>query len=189
MSTTPAHGVAESIWSLDNSTGELLIRTGVAGPAARMGHRLTITMGSWEGTVRWRSGKPLSADLTVLVDSLQVNKGEGGVTSLSGPEKSIVRFNALKSLDAKKYPHIRFATDDIVKKVAGYRLTGTVEIHGKSRPQVIDLTVDDTGDAWTMSAQTGIMQSDFDVKPYSLLMGSLKVADEVTIEFTGSHPK
>ena len=189
MSTTPAQRVAESSWSLDNSTGELLIRTGVAGPAARMGHRLTIIMGSWRGTVLWRSGKPLSVDLTVVVDSLQVIKGEGGVTPLSGPEKSVVRFNALKSLDAEKYPHIRFATEDIVKKVAGYRLTGTVEIHGKSRSQVIDLAVDDTGDAWTMSAQTGITQSDFDVKPYSLLMGSLKVADEVTIEFTGNHPK
>lgn len=40
-----------------------------------------------------------------------------------------------------------------------------------------------------MSAKTGITQSDFGVKPYSLLMGSLKIADEVTIEFTGNHPK
>ena len=189
MSTTPALRVAESTWSLDNSTGELLIRTGVAGPAARMGHRLTIIMGSWRGTVLWRSGKPLSVDLTVVVDSLQVLKGEGGVTPLSGPEKSVVRFNALRSLDAKKHPHIRFVADDIVKKAARYRLTGTVDIHGKSRPHVVELSVDATGEEWTMSAQTRITQSDFGVKPYSLMMGSLKVADEVMIEFTGKHPR
>jgi hypothetical protein len=42
-----------------------------------------------------------------------VVKGDGGVTPLSGPEKSVARFNALKSLDAKKFPQIRFTTDDI----------------------------------------------------------------------------
>ena len=188
-STTPVPGVAESSWSLDNSIGELAIRTTVAGPAAKMGHRLTIVMGSWQAGVHWRGRTPVSAELAVVVDSLAVVKGEGGVTPLSGPEKTIARSNALKSLDAKKYPRISFASDDIAKTAAGYRLTGTVEIHGKSRPQVIDLTVDDAGDAWAMSAHAGITQSDFGIKPYSLLMGSLKVADEVTIDFAGKHPK
>jgi len=182
-------GVAESSWSLSNSVGDLLIRTGVAGPAAKMGHRLTIRMDSWQAGVQWRDRTPVSADLTVVVDSLQVTKGEGSVTPLAGPAKLIARSNALKSLDAKKYPLIRFNADDIAETASGYRLTGTVEIHGRSRPQVIDLTVDDAGDAWAMSAHAAIIQSDFGVKPYSLLMGSLKVADEVAIEFTGKHPK
>lgn len=174
---------------MDAAAGELLIRTGVAGPAAKMGHRLTIAMGVWQADVQWRSGKPVSAELTVDVDSLQVMKGEGGVTPLSGPEKSVARFNALKSLDVKKYPQIRFAADDIAKTAQGYRLTGTVEIHGTSRPQIIDLIVVDLTDAWSMSARARVTQSDFGIKPYSLLMGSLKVADEVTIEFTARHPK
>jgi polyisoprenoid-binding protein YceI len=180
--------VAESPWSLDATTGELLIRTGVAGPAAKMGHRLTIAMTSWQADVRWRAGKPVHAELTVVVDSLQVIKGDGGVTPLSGPEKSVARFNALKSLDAKKFPQIRFTTDDIATAPQGYRLTGTVEIHGTSRAQVIDLAVEDT-DAWAISAHAVLAQSGFSIKPYSLLMGSLRVADEVTIEFTARHPK
>ena len=182
-------GVAESRWSLDGSEGELLIRTGVAGPAAKMGHRLTIAMQSWQASVRWRGGLPLSAELTAAVDSLHVIRGEGGVTPMSGPEKAVARFNALKSLDAKKFPQIRFTADDIVKTAGGYRLAGTVEIHGKSAPQAIDLTVDDGGGGdWAISAQARVTQSDFGIKPYSLLLGSLKVADEVTIEFTARHP-
>lgn len=189
MLTTPALGVAESHWSLDATTGELLIRTGVAGPAAKMGHRLSIAMTSWQADVRWRAGKPVHAELTVVVDSLQVIKGDGGVTPLSGPEKSVARFNALKSLDAKKFPQIRFTTDDIATAPRGYRLTGTVEIHGTSRAQVIDLAVEEDTDAWAISAHAVLTQSDFSIKPYSLLMGSLRVADEVTIEFTARHPK
>lgn len=127
--------------------------------------------------------------LEVDVDSLQVLQGEGGVTPLSGPEKGIVRANALKSLDAKKFPKIRFAADDIAKTAGGYRLTGTVEIHGTSRPQVVDLAVGEDGGDWVLSAEVSVTQSDFKVKPYSLLMGTMKVADEVTVRFSARHPK
>ncbi len=176
-------------WSLDASSGELLILTGVAGPAAKTGHRLTIAMQTWQATVDWSGKKPTAVDLTVAVDSLDVLKGEGGLTPLAGPEKGIARSNALKSLDAKKFPQIRFTATDVAASADGYRLSGSVEIHGKSRPQVVDLKVEDRGDAWAMSAQTTITQTDFGVKPYSLLMGAIKVADEVTIAFSATHAK
>lgn len=178
-----------STWSLDGSSGQLLIRTGVAGPAAKTGHRLTIAMRTWNATVDWRGKQPVSVELTVAVDSLEVIKGEGGVTPLLGPELGIVRSNALKSLEAKKFPQIRFTATDIAKAAGGYRLSGTVEIHGTSRPQLVDLTVEDCGDHWAMSAQAAVTQSDFGVKPYSLLMGAVKVADEVNIDFGATHPK
>jgi polyisoprenoid-binding protein YceI len=101
----------------------------------------------------------------------------------------VVRSNALKSLDVKKYPQIRFSADDVAKTDTGYRLTGTVEIHGKSRPQVVDLEVDDHGGTWVMSAQVPVVQTQFGVKPYSLFMGTLKIDDEVTVKFTARHPK
>ena len=176
-------------WSLDASSGQLLIHTGVAGPAAKTGHRLTIGMQTWQATVTWRGKVPVGVDLTVSVDSLEVLKGEGGVTPLGGPEKGIARSNALKSLDVKKFPQIRFAAADIAKSPDGYRLSGTVEIHGTSRPQVVDLKVEDRSDLWAMTAQVPITQSDFGVKPYSLLMGAIKVADQVTIDFSATHAK
>lgn len=176
-------------WSIDANSGQLHILTGVAGPAAKTGHKLTIAMQSWQATVNWDGAAPTHAELTVSVDSLEVLKGEGGVTPLAGPEKGIARSNALKSLDAKKFPQIRFVSDDIAKTAEGYRMTGTVEIHGKSRPQVVDLTVADRGDSWALSTQVPVTQSDFGVKPYSLMLGALKVADEVTVDFAATHPK
>nr|WP_255525444.1 YceI family protein [Mycolicibacterium sp. BK634] len=169
--------------------GELQILTGVGGPAAKMGHRLTIAMASWRADVQWRGKQPVSAELVVDVDSLQVVKGEGGVTPLTGPEKGVVRSNALKALDVKKYPQITFSAEDIDKTATGYRLTGTVEIHGTSRPQIVDLAVEDSGGVWVMSADVPVVQTQFGVKPYSLFVGSLKVADEVNLKFTARHPK
>nr|WP_240163283.1 YceI family protein [Mycolicibacterium sphagni] len=165
------------------------ILTGVGGPAAKMGHRLTIAMASWRADVQWRGKQPVGVELVVDVDSLQVIKGEGGVTPLTGPEKGVVRSNALKALDVKKYPQITFSAEDISKTEAGYRLDGTVEIHGTSRPQTVDVAVGDSGDVWVMSASVPVLQTQFGVKPYSLFVGSLKVADEVNLRFTARHPK
>lgn len=176
-------------WTLNQDDGELRILTGVAGPAAKMGHRLTIVMQSWQAAVAWADDEPAGAELVVDVDSLQVLNGEGGVTPLSGPEKLVVRSNALKSLDAKKHPTITFRADVVVKTETGYRLEGILQIHGKTRNQVVDLAVDDTGDAWVLSVQVPVTQTEFGVKPYSLLMGSMKVADEVTIGFTAKRPQ
>ncbi len=175
-------------WSLDPSCGELRVLTGVAGPAAAMGHRLTIDIRSWQANVRWRGTTPTVAELSADVDSLTVVKGEGGVTPLTPPERALARSNALKSLDAKKHPRITFSAEKISKTSEGYRLAGTLEIHGTSRPQTVDVRVEDLGDRWSMTARVALMQSDFGVKPYSLMMGALKVADEVTIDFAGIHP-
>jgi polyisoprenoid-binding protein YceI len=166
------------VWRLDASDGELLIRTGVKGRAARMGHRLTIVMTRWQATVSWAGADPVAAELAVETDSFEVRRGEGGVKGLSGPERTLVRSNALKSLDAARFPEIRFTTETIDNTDDGYRLTGKLHIRGKSREHVIDLRTEDLGDSWRMSAESSVRQSDYGVKPYSLLMGSVQVADD-----------
>ena len=50
------------------------------------------------------------------VDGLEVSHGEGGLMGLSGPEKSLARSHALKSLDAARFPRISFQADDIVQE-------------------------------------------------------------------------
>lgn len=177
------------MWNLDESTGELRVMTGVEGRAAKMGHRLTISMDSWRAEVTWASGEPTEVDLTAEVNSLRVLQGEGGVKSLSGPEKTVVRSNAMKALDAERFPHIRFRASDVQQTSEGYRLTGTLEIHGKTRDRVVDVRVEDLDDGWRMSGDAEVRQTEFSVKPYSILMGSVKVADTVTVSLTAQRPK
>lgn len=178
-----------AIWNFDESAGELLVRTGVTGRAARMGHRLTIAMDSWRAEVTWADGEPVAVRLTVEVDSLRVVRGEGGVKGLSGAEKTVVRSNAMKALDVDRYRQILFQANDIEQTTAGYRLAGTLQIHGTTRERVVDVHVEDLGDTWRMSGDAEVSQSEFGVKPYSILMGSVKIADTVTVSFTAQYPK
>lgn len=175
-------------WSLSADNGELLILTDVTGRAAKMGHRLTMAMRSWRASMDWQGESPTHAELTVDVDSLEVVKGEGGITPLGGPEKGIARNNALKALDAREFPQIRFTSDDIAETDSGYRMTGSLEIHGTTRPQFVDLTADHSGGGWNLSARVRLTQTDYGVKLISLFMGSMKVADELTVDFHATYP-
>ena len=181
--------VTATVWKLDASDGQLLVKTGVTGRVAKMGHRLTIAMNTWQAAVQWSGGEPVGVDLTVEVSSLEVLRGEGGVKGLSGPEKALARSNALSVLDADKFPQIHFQADDIEKTDDVYRIAGTLEIHGKAREHVIDLRVEDLGDRWRMSCEAEVRHSEFGLKPYSMFLGSMKVVDTVTVSFTAERAK
>jgi polyisoprenoid-binding protein YceI len=174
---------------LSPAFGQLLVKTGVTGRVSRMGHRLTIAMNSWQAAVSWTGDEPSAVELTVDVESLEVLHGEGGLTPMSGPEKALARANALNCLGAGRYPTISFRADDVERTPDGYRLTGTLEIRGKTRPRSIDLRVEDLDDTWRMSCEAQVRQSEFGIKPYSKLMGGMKVADEVTVSYEGSRSK
>jgi polyisoprenoid-binding protein YceI len=173
----------DTTWTLTNAGGELTVHTDVAGRAARMGHRLTLLMESWQVSVTWSAGKPVTGQLVVDVDSLQVLHGEGGVTPLTGAEKAVARNNALKSLDAKRFPQIEFHADSITESDTGYLLAGALIVHGVSKPIDVALAITADGDEWQLSCQADIRQTDFGIKPFSMMMGTMKVGDVVRVAF------
>lgn len=61
-------------WKLGPDDGTLTIHTGVGGRAARMGHRLTIAMNSWQIDVDWADGAPARVALGVDVDTTRCGR-------------------------------------------------------------------------------------------------------------------
>ena len=49
------------------------------------------------------------------------------------------------------------------------------------------MTVHRDGAVWRLRGETVVEQSAFGIRPFSLIMGSLKVADAVTVSFTARH--
>lgn len=176
-------------WNIDSHDGDLLVGTGVTGRAAKLGHSLVIAMQRWQVSVSLTAEAPTAAELTVAVDSLEVARGVGGIKALSEPEKDLARSNALKSFDPDRHPQIRFAADIIEATDDGYRLTGDLQICGTTRRQAVDVETRDTGDRWRLSSETAIRPSDFRIRPPSILMGSVRVVDTVTVWFSATRTK
>lgn len=180
--------LTETELTVDDSHGHLELVTGVTGRAARMGHRLTIRMESWAANVTLTQGQPVSATLTVTAAGLQVISGEGGVKGLSAPERALARSNALGSLESDQFPTMDFAADDIRPTDAGFLMRGTVTIHGVARPIDVAVSVTEVTAGLELRTELQVRQSDFGVTPYSLMMGSISVADAVTLRWQATLP-
>ncbi len=85
-----------------------------------------------------------------------------------------------KVLDSAKYPEIRFQSSRVEPTGAQrYRVTGKLELHGTSR----ELSFEVTGGPDRYQGKTRLKQTDFGMEPVSVAGGTVKVKNEVEIEF------
>ena len=172
--------------TLGPDDGRLTIRTGRAGAAAKAGHDLVIEVTGWQATFAV-GDQPGDAQLDLTVDSrsLRVREGHGGMKALDEDDKDNIR----QTIDDEvlKGTPIRFRSTSVSPGSAPGELAvaGELTLSGTSRPVTFAMA---RGDDGAVSATAAIKQSDWGMKPYSALFGTLKVADEVQIEFSGRLP-
>jgi polyisoprenoid-binding protein YceI len=154
-----------------------------------MGHRLTLAMRSWQATVDWDGEGPSAVEVTVDLDSLEVLKGVGGAMPLSSPEKTLVRTNALKSLRVHRFSQSRFVATDVDREDDVLRLSGKLDLNGRTADQTVDVRAEAAGEHWRISAWAQVRHSDFGIKQYSMLIGAMKVADEVQVALVATVPR
>ena len=164
-------------YRLGPGNATLLVRTRRGGAAAKAGHDLLLHATAWEGTLTvGEDGEPAAAELAVDATSLRVQAGTGGMKALDEADKA----NIHQTID-----------DDVLERrdiafrstgVDGGRIEGELTLAGKTRPLALDLALSDDGG---VSATATVKQSDWGMKPYSALFGTLKVLDEVEVSLQG----
>jgi polyisoprenoid-binding protein YceI len=119
-----------------------------------------------------------SAKLTVLDPKLSAGKRQEVQERMLGPDV----------LDSSQYREIRFQSENVKQESADHFLVaGTLSLHGKTRP--ISLHVVRLNGHY--QGHTALKQRDFGITPISLAGGTVKVKDELQIEFdivAGSAP-
>jgi len=160
-------------YKLGPENASLHVETGRNGAAAKAGHDLTIDVQSWEATLEVgdSSSLQLSADPT----SLHVREGKGGMQALKDDDKADIRKTIDK--DILKQKGISFQSTSVEAAGEGLKVTGDLEMGGKTKPVTFDLS--ESGG--TLTGDTVVKQSDWSIKPYSALFGALKVNDEVKV--------
>lgn len=167
--------------TFDQETAGLEVHTGVAGRSAKLGHRLTLAPKAWKAELTLTDDEPTGLTVTVDAASLDVVAGEGGLKALSAPERGVARGNAHKSLKVKQYPEIEFRSTDLARTESGFAVTGQLTICGVTKPCEFALEYGQEDPVPALTGAVPVRQSDFGIKPFSLMMGTLSVADEVTV--------
>ncbi len=167
--------------TFDQSSGTLEVHTGVAGRSARLGHSLVLVASAWRAVVEVDGDRPVALAVTVDAASLGVVSGEGGLTPLSAPERAVATANAHRSLTVKEHPSVEYRSTQIEQSDNGFRVRGELTVCGATRACDFALQYEDAESAPALAAAVPVRQTDFGIKPFSLMMGTLKVADEVTV--------
>jgi hypothetical protein len=160
-----------SVLGPDNATLE--VRTGKAGAAAKAGHNLRMEVTRWSATLDLEAPLlELSADTT----SFRVIEGTGGVLPLGDEEKAAIP----QTIDEEvlKGTPIEFRSTRIQANGASAEVEGDLELNHQRHKLRFQLTIGDDGH---IVGTAKFRQSDWGMKPYSALFGTLKVADEVEI--------
>ena len=164
--------------ALGPDNGTLTVRTGKAGAAAKAGHNLVIEVTRWQGTLT-----PDSVELTADARSLRVRSGSGGMSSLGDEEKAGIS----QTIDEEVLEggNISYRSTAVSERPDGYDVEGELDLLGVSAPLAFSLSLD--GDHLTGSAT--VKQTDWRIKPYSALFGTLKVADVVEVSIDATLPR
>jgi polyisoprenoid-binding protein YceI len=165
----------------DNAT--LSVRTGRGGAAAKAGHDLLIHVTTWEATLE-AGEDPAATSMRLGADStsLRVIEGTGGMQALG--EDDLANIHQTIDDEVLKRQEIAFRSTRVEPGPGGGRLRveGDLTLAGRTEPIAFDL---EAGDDGSLRARAVVTQTAWGMKPYSALLGALKVADDVEVALEG----
>ena len=191
-SARPPAGAAA--YSIDSAQSELRLLVYRAGPMARLGHNHVIlnhAVGGWVDA----AGRPESASFSLyvpvadfIVDDARARSEEGQDFSAEVPDeaKSGTRRNMLSGavLDAERFPVITLTSAGIARAPEGNLVaTLTVGVAGHESILAVPFTVEISADRIAAAGSVVLRQSELGLTPLSVMLGALRVQDDITVKF------
>lgn len=163
------------------SNGHLYVKTYKDGVAKAIGHDLTLEVTDWQAEVVV-DDDPANASVSASASSkaFTVLEGHGGAKALRDKD----RVDIIKNIDnkiLKTDEHKDFVFKSTGVKAAGdhFDVAGDLTIMGKTSPATMVIDVNGNNAKGTIS----LKQTDYGIKPFSAMMGALKIKDNVDINF------
>jgi polyisoprenoid-binding protein YceI len=169
--------VKPGTYNLGPSDGTVRVKTGRQGMASKVGHDLTLDAANWKATVTI-DGDPARSEVHATVEprSLDVTAATGGAKPVSDKDKKDIKKNISGLLGNES---ITFTSTSVeVKSDTALKVAGALSVAGQSRPVTLDLSATPDG---RLSGSVTVVQTQFGIKPFSAMMGALKVKDEVEV--------
>lgn len=170
--------IQPGVRELGPNDAELVLYTTCEGPAAALGHDLTIVAEKWSATLTI-GGTPAESALEVRVDlaSLDVRESFGGAKDVSDSDRAEIEHNMAESLQVATHPELRFVSTAIRGKWREGEVDGDLTLVGQAKP--VTFSVVERDGVFRLGGE--IRQSLFGIKPYSAMLGALRIADSVVI--------
>lgn len=166
--------------TFDASNSECIVYVYRTGIASAVGHDLAVEVTDFQITI---GPEDIDVEARFMADSLRVRyaveDGQPRPNKLSKRDKKKIARNIRRDvLEAADHPVIIFRSTGTSAGSDGIKIDGVLDLHGVERP--IEVDADASGDRTV--ARVRLHQPDFDIEPYSALLGALKLEPHVDVE-------
>ena len=156
------------------------VHTDTEGLLSMLAHKRVIQATQFSGQMVYAQDAMQNSRIELLIETEGlVPMGE----ELSESDRETITANLRETIGAGSYPTMHFGSQTVTPVDGGVRVSGTLRMKGVARKIAVDVKLEHSQDVLVMSGEFTVKQSDFQMKPYSALLGTLKVADEIRFEF------
>lgn len=183
----PVPADAVRVCHVDPAASSVRIHVFRGGAAARMGHDHVVTVPALQGWVALPEQGLAGARFALgfRLDGMEVDPPALRGNGLDDEAVAGTRANMLGEavLQAANFPLVRIRSLATVGE--GPRLAAQAEfdLHGQTRAQWLPLEVRPVSQGLSAKGSLVLRQTDFGIKPYSILGGLLAVRDELVVDF------
>jgi hypothetical protein len=182
------------VFTLDPAKSDIHIYVFRSGSAVRLGHNHVLSAPRFTGFFYLPSAGASNGrfDLEFRLDQLEFDNpayrsvlGSAFSSTLTPEAIAGARQHMLghDNMQADQYPVVRVHSLQIAGESPKFAARVQIEMHGQQREMWIPLNVEGLPGALVISGSFVLRQTDFGVRPYSVLGGLLAVQDEVVVEF------
>ena len=169
-----------STFQLDASKAECVVFTYKEGLLSPVAHdlkiRVTDLVITWDGESLTVRADPGSLRVIAAMKGSHENAG-----ALSDSDKAQIEKNLSEDvLHTQRHRSIEFRATQVVRDGDAFRIMGELSLHGVT--QQLATRVTRRGERWT--ARFKIHQPDYDIKPFSAMLGTLKVKPDVRVQIS-----
>lgn len=187
--TAPPPGL--TVYRIDPDRSQLRLLVYRSGPLARLGHDHVILARGLSGWIA-HPDQPAEATFYLRIPADEFVVDDDQARALAGPQfaapvddeaKDGTRHNLLGAamLDAAQHPSIEILGTAVAGTEPDLRATVLVRVAGHDSTQVVPFRLLRSAGVLTASADFPLRQTDLGLTPFSVMMGALRVEDEIHV--------
>jgi polyisoprenoid-binding protein YceI len=170
----------------DAQDAELLVFTKKEGLLSKVAHDLKLRAGRFELEIEGESQVRLTCHAASLRVVNAMLDGREAPELLNPRDKVKIEDTlAGEILSAPRHPEIRFVSTRVETTPNGYRIHGELTIAGTTR----DLSAEVIRKRTCLDAEVSLRQTDYGIKPFTALFGTLKVQDTLRVTLSVPEPE
>ena len=180
------------VYEVDETKSLVQVLVYRSGRLARLGHDHVVAglnVGGFANVAERGDRVTVTADLyqalgRFTVDDDELRQRVGFETEPSADDKENTRRNMLKSLESGVYPFVRIAVREgrlTVDEAAVLPID--ITLHGVAQQFSVPVRTMRVDSGFNVTGSFKVLQSAFDVQPFSVLGGALAVQDELDVQF------